>query len=68
MDILAPLLKTKIGNRFIVVVAHRYSKLARAISAVKITADHTESFYLDAWIDPYGISDSAMIDDGAQNV
>lgn len=64
MDILVPLLNKKIGNRFIVILTDRYSKLTRAIPTKSITAAHVGNILLEVWIIPNGILERILTDNG----
>lgn len=54
-DILGPLPETKFGNRFVVVITDRFSKLIREILTKEETTAHIAEIFLDARIMPYEI-------------
>lgn len=54
-DILGPLSKTKLGDRFAVILTGRYSKLAQLIPTEETAAAHAVSIVLDDLIMPFAI-------------
>lgn len=55
IDILGPLPETKNGNRFLLVIADRYSKGAQTVPLAKITATDIAHAFFARWISKYGI-------------
>lgn len=66
MDILGPLPASENGNRFILVMVDRFSKLTRAVPMKEITAVAVASAFIDVWVASYGIPDSTLTDNGPQ--
>lgn len=66
MDILGPLPESGGGQKFILVMVDRFSKLSRAVPMRVITAVEVASAFVDVWIASYGIPDSVMADNGPQ--
>lgn len=66
IDILGPLPKEKSGNKFIIVIKDRYSKLTLEVPTSSVTAPAVASTQLDSWIIPYGIPSSLLSDNGSQ--
>lgn len=66
MDILGSLLKTSTGNRFVVVITDRYSKLTRAVPTKTNTAPQIVTIFMGNWAMPYGIPEFHLTDNGAQ--
>lgn len=54
IDILAPLPKTESGNRFVLVIGDRYSKVNQAVPLAKIYAHDVAHAFFKKWIIPYG--------------
>jgi Integrase zinc binding domain len=54
MDILGPLPKTEHGNRFLLVISDRFSKLTRTVPMRTITALGVAKAFCDAWVFSYG--------------
>jgi hypothetical protein len=54
MDILGPLPKTEHGNRFLLVISDRFSKLNRTVPLRAITALGVAKAFCDAWVFYYG--------------
>ena len=68
MDLLGPLPNSTRGNKHILVVTCRYSKLARTVAMDKIAAPQVAEAFLDCWIMPYGIPNAILSDNGPQFV
>ncbi|MEM7496351.1 MAG: integrase, partial [Myxococcota bacterium] len=64
IDILGPLPRSKRGNKHVLVITDRYSKLTRTVAMNKITAPHVAEAFLDNWIMPYGIPNALLSDNG----
>jgi hypothetical protein len=54
MDILGPLSKMEHGNRFLLVIPDRYSKVTRTVPLRTITALGVAKAFGDAWVFSYG--------------
>jgi Integrase zinc binding domain len=55
LDILGPLPKTKGGNRYLLVISDRFSKLTRAIPLRTVNATNVARAFSEGWIFIYGI-------------
>jgi hypothetical protein len=66
MDILGPLPKTKHGNRFLLVIADRFSKLTRTVPLRTITALTVAQMFCEHWVFVYGPPVSVLTDNGPQ--
>ena len=66
IDLLGPLPKSKRGNRHVLVVTCRFSKLARAIPLARITSASVVRALLESWIYPYGLPSMILSDNGVQ--
>jgi RNase H-like domain found in reverse transcriptase/Reverse transcriptase (RNA-dependent DNA polymerase)/Integrase zinc binding domain/Integrase core domain/Chromo (CHRromatin Organisation MOdifier) domain len=66
MDILGPLPRTKHGNRFLLVITDRYSKVTKTVPLRVITAFSTARAFLDHWVYAYGTPLSLLTDNGPQ--
>ena len=66
MDILGPLPKTDGGNRFVLVITDRFTKMCRAIP-IRSTRSHTIArVFLENWVYPYGAPTHLLSDNGPQ--
>jgi Integrase zinc binding domain len=54
MDILGPLPKMEHGNRFLLVISDRFSKLTRTVPLRTITALGVAKAFCEAWVLSYG--------------
>lgn len=68
MNILGPLSKTKTGNKLIVVMAERYSKLTCANPTKKTIVADMARIFVEDWVILYGISDQSLMDNNPQFV
>jgi transposase InsO family protein len=69
MDILSPLTQTDKGNRFLLVVTDRFSKLTRAYPLASTTADVFDKTFFDGWVAAgYGIPQVLLTGNGTQFV
>jgi Integrase core domain len=68
MDILGPLPKTAIGNRYILVIVDRFSKLTRAIPMRSILAEDVAKLFVEDWYCLYGPPLVLLTDNGTQFV
>jgi hypothetical protein len=66
MDILGSLPKTQHGNRFLLVIADRYSKLTRTVPLRVTTALAVAQAFCDHWVFVYGPPVSLLTDNGPQ--
>jgi Integrase zinc binding domain len=66
MDILGPLPKTEHGNRFLLVIYDRFSKLTRTLPLRTITALGVAKAFCDAWLFSYGPPSYLLTDNGTQ--
>ena len=66
MDILGPLPRTKHGNRFLLVITDRYSKVTKTVPLRVITALSAARAFLDHWVYAYGAPISLLTDNGPQ--
>lgn len=66
IDILGPLTRTKYGNRLIIVMSDRDTKLARTIPVTKITAPKAAKVVLEDWIIPNGTPEVILTDNDKQ--
>ena len=66
VDIFGPLPATKAGNRFILVITDRFSKLTKCVALRRITAISVASANIDAWVTCYGPPDRILSDQGPQ--
>jgi Integrase zinc binding domain/Integrase core domain len=69
MDILGPLTPTDKGNRFLLVVTDRFTKLTRAYPLASTTAEVVAKTFSDGWVaSGYGIPQVLLTDNGTQFV
>jgi Integrase zinc binding domain len=66
LDILGPLPKTEHGNRFLLVISDRFSKLTRTVSLRTTTALVVAKAICDAWVFSYGPPRYLLTDNGTQ--
>jgi hypothetical protein len=66
MDILGPLPKHEHGNRFLLVISDRFSKLTRTVPLRTITALGVAKAFCDAWVFSYGPQRYLLTDKGTQ--
>jgi Integrase zinc binding domain len=66
MDILGPLPKMEYGNRFLLVISDRFSKLTRTVPLRTITALGVPKAFCDAWVFSYGPPRYFLKDNGTQ--
>jgi hypothetical protein len=65
MDILGPLPLTARGNRFVLCIGDRFTKLAVAVPLPDQTASSVAYAFVDRWVAYYGIPVTALTDNGA---
>jgi len=66
VDIFEPISATKAGNRFILVITDRFSKLTNCVALRRITALSVASASTDAWVACYGPPDLILSEKGPQ--
>jgi Integrase zinc binding domain len=66
MEILGPLPKTEHGNRFLLVISDRFSKLTRMVPLRTITTLGVAKTFCDAWAFSYGPPRYLITDNGTQ--
>ncbi|CDF32470.1 unnamed protein product [Chondrus crispus] len=66
IDILGELIITKRGNRYILVISDRYSKLVRTVPLKKISAAHIAQVFVHHWVFVYGPPVKLLSDNGTQ--
>jgi hypothetical protein len=66
MDVLGPLPGTKHGNRFLVAIAGRYSKVVKAVPLRTVTALAVARAFCDHWAYIYGPPVSFLTDNNPQ--
>ncbi|CDF40922.1 unnamed protein product [Chondrus crispus] len=66
MDLLGPLLKTAHGNRHVLVMTDRFTKLTRSIPLRTTTASVVANAFLDNWVYVYGAPRYVLTDNGPQ--
>jgi len=66
VDIFEPIPATKAGNRFVLVITDRFSKLTKCVALRYITAISVASAIIDAWVACYGPPDRILSDQGPQ--
>jgi hypothetical protein len=65
MDILGPLPKTKQGNRFVLVMCDRFSKLVQTVALPSQTKEVTSRVLVERWVAVYGIPEVILTDNGS---
>jgi transposase InsO family protein len=66
MDILWPLPRTEHGNRFLLVIADRYTKVTRTVPLRTLTALSVARAFVDQWVYVYVPPISLLTDNGPQ--
>ena len=66
IDILGELIKTARGNRFLLVITDRFSKLVRTVPLKRITARAVAQAFVTHWVFSYGPSVILLSDNGPQ--
>jgi len=61
-----PLPKTAMGNRYLLVMVDRFSKLTRVVALPREDAETVASAFCDTWVASYGRPDALMMDNGPQ--
>ena len=68
IDLLGELIRTPHGNRWLLVITDRFSKLVRTVPLKRITASEIAKAFVHHWIFPYGPPVSELADSGKQFV
>lgn len=63
IDILGPLLRTRSGNEFVLIITDRTSKLIRAFSTPKVSSNHEAHILFKNCVIPYGTKNIILLDD-----
>lgn len=66
LDLLGPLPTTASGNRFLLVIVDRFSKLTRVAPIPRENAETVASAFCDTWVASYGPPDTLLTDNGPQ--
>ena len=66
MDILGPLSTTKDGNKFLLAMTYRFSKLTQVVPLDTIMAYKVSLAFCDHWEFKYGPPESVLTDNGRQ--
>ena len=66
IDILGPLPETAAGNRFVLFIGDRYSKVTQAVPLRTIYAHDVAHAFFKHWILPYGVPLLVLSDNGSQ--
>jgi Integrase core domain len=66
MDILGPLPKSKHGNRFLLVITDRYSKMTQTVPLTAITALSVARAFCEQWVYVYGAPVTLLTENGPQ--
>jgi len=66
MGLSGPLPTSKRGQKHVLVICDRFTKLTRAIPLREATALTVASAFIDTWVAAYGIPDSVLTDNGPQ--
>ena len=66
IDILGELIKTPRGNRYMLVISDRFSKLVRTVPLKKVTSSEVPKAFVHHWVFPYGALIWFLSDNGKQ--
>lgn len=66
VNIVGLLLKTKFGNRFVIVITDGFSRSTRETPAKKIIAFYVSEIVTDTWSVPYRVQKQVLLDSGSQ--
>jgi len=66
LDLLGPLPKTAMGNRYLLVMMDRFSKLTRVVAIPREDAETVASTFCDTWVASYCPPDTLLTDNGPQ--
>lgn len=68
IDILGELIRSKRGNRYLLVITDRFSKLVKTVPLKRITAPVIARAFIHHWVYYYGPPDNLLSDNGKQFV
>lgn len=66
VDLLGPFLKTKTGNRFILVMADRFTELTQVVPLKRTTGLDVPKVFASHWVFKYGAPKEVLSDNGPQ--
>jgi transposase InsO family protein len=66
LDLLGPLRPTTRGNKYLLVIADRFSKVTRVAPLSDITAETVATAFFNKWITVYGVPLLLLSDNGSQ--
>jgi len=66
LDLLGPLPNTAMGNRYLLAMVDRFSKLTRVVALPREDAETVASAFCDTWVASYGPPDNLLTDNGPQ--
>lgn len=66
IDILGDLIRTPRGNRYLLVMCDRYSKVVRTVPLKTISALSVARAFVDHWVSAFGIPKTVLTDNGSQ--
>jgi len=66
LDLLGPLPKTAMGNRYLLVMVDRFSKLTRVVALPRKDAETVAMVFCDTWVASYGPPDTLLTENGPQ--
>jgi len=66
LDLVGPLPKTTMGNRYLLVTVDRFSKLTRVVALTREDAETVASALCNTWVVSYGPPDTLLTDNGPQ--
>ena len=66
IDILGELIRTPRGNRYLLIITDRYSKLTRCVPLRRITANTVAHAFIHHWVLSYGAPSYVLSDNGKQ--
>ena len=66
MDVLGPLPVTTEGNKYLLIIVDRFSKLTRAIPLREANEETIAAAFLDYWVAAYGPPNTVLTDNGPQ--
>lgn len=66
MDLIGPLPVTTTGKRYIFVVMDRFSNFTSAVLIKYTTATHIASLFMNHWVFPYGVPQTALTENRPQ--
>ena len=66
LDLLGPLPETAMGNRYLLFMVDRFSKLTRVVAIPREDAETVASTFCDTWVASYCPPDTLLTDNGPQ--